>query len=267
MAAVSVGETLAQPSDEIKANWEREQLELKRRLRTDDVHPEWSVLPSTSNLRLIGGTDISFVKGSPVDACASIVVLSYPALKVVYEAYSMVKLTAPYISGFLAFREAPLLLPMIEELRATKPDLLPQVFLVDGNGILHPRGFGLASHLGVLANIPTVGVAKKTMLVDGVGIDECDQIFQTQCQSPGSHAVLVGNSGTTLGAIVRPPNGCNKALYVSPGHLVSLDTAVSLTLVTCKVRIPEPIRQADLRSRDHIRKMTAPPSKPKGKKT
>ncbi len=85
------------------------------------------------------------------------------------------RLDAPYIPGFLAFREVPHLLHLIDRLRNTKPEFLPQVILVDGNGIFHQNGFGLASHLGVLANIPTIGCGKTVFFVDG--ISSVQQIF------------------------------------------------------------------------------------------
>eukprot|EP00047_Mylnosiga_fluctuans_P023705 m.144410 g.144410 ORF g.144410 m.144410 type:complete len:96 (+) comp9670_c0_seq9:438-725(+) len=79
-------------------------------------------------------------------------------MEVVYSDCEMIKLTLPYISGFLAFREAPFLMRLLDRARATRPDQFPQVVIVDGNGVLHPRGFGLASHLGVLADVPCVSL-------------------------------------------------------------------------------------------------------------
>lgn len=87
-------------------------------------------------------------------------VLEFPSLNVVYERYQMVRLTKPYIPGFLAFREVPFLLDLLNELRKTRPELVPQVVFMDGNGVLHPRGCGVACHFGVVADIPTIGVAK-----------------------------------------------------------------------------------------------------------
>lgn len=99
-------------------------------------------------LKFIGGVDISFVKDSNEDACAGLVVLLYPTMEVIYEKCNMIKLTLPYIPGYLAFRECSFLLDLLEELYNTQPEIFPQVIMVDGNGILHPRGLGLASHLG-----------------------------------------------------------------------------------------------------------------------
>uniref|UniRef100_A0A8C5CVX2 Endonuclease V n=1 Tax=Gadus morhua TaxID=8049 RepID=A0A8C5CVX2_GADMO len=80
----------------------------------------------------------------------------------------MVRLTAPYVAGFLAFRETPFLMEALRRLERNRPQLLPQVVLVDGNGLFHYREFGLACHLGVLSGIPCVGVAKNLLQVQGV---------------------------------------------------------------------------------------------------
>jgi deoxyinosine 3'endonuclease (endonuclease V) len=125
--------------------------------------------------------DISFIKGNKQDACACFVVLELPSFKarvsspaisslsspaisslfgrsqqIVYEECTMVTLHLPYLPSFLAFREAPSLLAMLARLRATRPELEPQVLLLDGNGVLHTRCCGVACHVGVLADIPTV---------------------------------------------------------------------------------------------------------------
>ena len=86
----------------------------------------------------------------------------------VYKDYEIVKLDLPYVPGFLAFREVPHLMKLINTLKEKRPEYIPQVILVDGNGILHQNGFGLASHLGVLADIPTIGCGKTVFNVDGM---------------------------------------------------------------------------------------------------
>ncbi|KAL5660948.1 hypothetical protein ACJX0J_028073, partial [Zea mays] len=120
--------------------------------------PEWC------KLKYIGGTDISFLKEDPSTACAAVVVLNADTLEVVHEEFNVVRLQVPYIPGFLAFREAPVLLGLLEKVKINAPHFCPQLLMVDGNGLLHPRGFGLACHLGVLADIPTIGVGKNLRL-------------------------------------------------------------------------------------------------------
>jgi deoxyinosine 3'endonuclease (endonuclease V) len=157
--------------------WVAEQLSLKEALVTrDDLG--FSLEDGEHNsLSLVGGVDISFVGNESDIACAALVVLEYPSMREVYSRYRIVRLQHPYVSGFLAFREVPFRVELVEELRRAQPELIPQIIFVDGNGVLHPRGFGLASHLGVLVDIPTVGVGKSLLKVDGlekqVVLDQC----------------------------------------------------------------------------------------------
>lgn len=117
------------------------------------------------NLKYIGGVDISFSKEDPSTACAALVVLDAGTLEVVHEEFDVVRLQVPYIPGFLAFREAPILLGLLEKMKTNNQHFYPQVLMVDGNGLLHPRGFGLACHLGVLADLPTIGVGKNVLIL------------------------------------------------------------------------------------------------------
>ncbi|BBI30521.1 endonuclease V [Acanthamoeba castellanii medusavirus] len=212
--------------------WEEEQRRMKDRLVTSDAFDPC--------VRYVGGVDISFVKGDAVSACASLVVLAYPSLELVWSVERMVAMELPYISGFLAFREAPHLARLIDHLRAERPDLEPQVLFVDGNGILHPRGFGLASHLGVLSGIPTIGVAKTFLHVDGLDARSVKSAMRD------GRLPLVGSSGTEWGVALKSTKGSTNPIYVSVGHRVSLASAETLTAACCRHRVPEPIRQADL---------------------
>ena len=147
------------------------------------------------------------------------------------------------------------MLELLGELRRTKPELLPHVILVDGNGILHPNRFGLACHLGVLSGIPTVGVGKTLHHVDGLS-KESVRTLASGIPAVGEHAVLLGTSGAVWGALLRttaPADGNFKPVVVSVGHGLSLRTATALVWRTCRHRIPEPVRQADLRSREWLR--------------
>eukprot|EP00267_Zea_mays_P042896 XP_020394931.1 endonuclease V isoform X3 [Zea mays] len=156
-----------------KQEWIKTQDMLKSKLILEDEFA-WS-LPSVGSgldepewckLKYIGGTDISFLKEDPSTACAAVVVLNADTLEVVHEEFNVVRLQVPYIPGFLAFREAPVLLGLLEKLKINAPHFCPQLLMVDGNGLLHPRaGFGLACHLGVLADIPTIGVGKNRTLI------------------------------------------------------------------------------------------------------
>nr|XP_038021417.1 endonuclease V isoform X4 [Anas platyrhynchos] len=118
-----------------------------------------------------------------------------------------------------------------------------EVLLVDGNGLLHHRGFGVACHLGVLTDLPCIGVAKNLLQVDGLARDELHREQIRSLQREGDTFPLTGTSGSVLGMALRSCNS-SKPLYISVGHRVSLETAVRLVQSCCRYRIPEPIRQA-----------------------
>nr|XP_036852804.1 endonuclease V isoform X11 [Manis javanica] len=118
-------EAAGRPPEETLLLWKREQAQLKARVVDRDTEA-WQRDPAFSGLQRVGGVDVSFVKGDSVNACASLVVLSYPELEVVYEDCRMVSLTAPYMSGFLAFREVPFLVDAVRRLQEREPHLMPQ---------------------------------------------------------------------------------------------------------------------------------------------
>ncbi|KAM6164697.1 endonuclease V [Rhynchocyon petersi] len=242
-----------EPPEETLSFWKREQARLKALLVDWDTEA-WQRHPDFEGLQRVGGVDVSFVKGDTVNACASLVVLSYPELEVVYEECRMVSLTAPYVSGFLAFREVPFLLDAVQRLQDREPGLVPQVLLVDGNGVLHHRGFGVACHLGVLTGLPCIGVAKKLLQVDGLEKGEPHKEKVRLMRVGGDTFPLVGDSGTILGMALKSHDHSTNPLYVSVGHKISLEAAVRLTRACCRFRIPEPVRQADIRSREYIRR-------------
>ncbi|KAM9000957.1 endonuclease V isoform X1 [Sarcophilus harrisii] len=246
-------EALGYPLRETLSRWEREQARLKTSVIDWDTEA-WQRDSDFAGLHRVGGVDISFIKGDDIRACASLVVLSYPELEVLFEECRMVNLTAPYVSGFLAFREVPFLVDAIQRLQKKNHSLMPQVLLVDGNGILHHRGFGVACHIGILTNLPCIGVAKKLLQVDGLKNNDLHKQKIQQLKLGGDTFPLVADSGTILGMALKSHNKSTKPLYVSVGHKVSLGTAVRLIQACCKYRIPEPIRQADIRSREYIRR-------------
>ncbi|KPK20727.1 MAG: hypothetical protein AMJ70_08135 [Dehalococcoidia bacterium SG8_51_3] len=178
---------------------------------------------------LIAGVDIS-VSYARSMATSAVVVMDYPALELVEMKTANGKLDFPYIPGLLSFRESPLALAAFERLMAT-PDLI----LVDGQGIAHPRRLGLASHLGLLLDAPAIGCAKSRLCGS---YEEPDVI-------PGSYTALVDN-GEVIGAVLCT-KAATKPLYVSIGHKVDLEAAVDWVLACCRgYRIPEPLRLAHL---------------------
>ncbi|GKB30457.1 endonuclease V [Tanacetum coccineum] len=114
--------------------------------------------------------------------------------------------------------------------------------------------FGSACHLGVLANLPTIGIGKNLHHVDGLTNSKVRELMEAEENSNLDFISLIGDSGNTLGAAINSSRGSFKPIFVSVGHRVSLASAVEVVRRTCKYRVPEPIRQADIRSRDYLRK-------------
>ena len=184
----------------------------------------------TSPIRLIAGVDAS-ISGHRVFAAACL--YDFPSLDIVEEAVASRPLMFPYVPGFLSFREGPVVLDVLAAL-GRKPDLL----LIDGQGIAHPRKLGLASHIGVLLDIPAIGCAKSRLIGN----------FREPGQGRGCRSQLTFN-GQTVGAVVRTRTGV-RPLFVSPGHLVDISGSVRFVLRTApRFRIPEPLRRADTLSR------------------
>lgn len=225
--------------------WEKEQLALREQVITENT--------LDGQLKYIGGIDISYTKEDETQGCVALMVLAFPSLQIVYRKFKKVKLTQPYVPSYLAFREIEHLVEMFEELRTEEPDLLPQVMLIDGNGYLHPRGFGLACHFGVRIGIPTIGVSKNFFVMDGLGMVEIKKKTIEECPKKGDWMRIIGESGTILGASLITSDGSRRPLYVSIGHMIDLETAVEVVKACCMYRIPEPIRQADLASREFLR--------------
>lgn len=138
-----------------------------------------------------------------------------------------------------------------------------QHFVSIGNGLLHPRRFGIASHLGVLSNIPTIGIAKSFLVIQGeLDLSEVKARSKIELLKKGDRLDLVGKeTGTVYGSALRTADNAPNPVFVSQGHRVSLDTAIKVVLATCpKYRIPEPVRAADLESRAYIRTKNPTPS-------
>ncbi|KAK4726008.1 hypothetical protein R3W88_030925 [Solanum pinnatisectum] len=237
-------------------DWLRVQDSLKGKLITEDDF-KWR-LPTREKegsceiLKYVGGVDLSFSKDDSSIACGTLVVLDLTTHEVVYEDSSIVRLHIPYLPGFLAFREAPVLLELLDKMKNNAHCFYPQLLMVDGNGLLHPRGFGLACHIGVLADLPTVGVGKNLHHVDGLTQSTVRELLQA-ADSPEHVLPLIGDSRCTWGAAMRSSQGSLKPIFISVGHRISLATAIEIVRMTCRFRVPEPIRQADIRSRERLR--------------
>jgi deoxyribonuclease V len=183
-------------------------------------------------LDLVGGTDISCGwRNSKAPIHGVIVTMAWPGLEPRETGGASMLPRFPYVSGYLGFRESPSLVEAFAKL-ARKPDLL----FVDGQGLSHPRGFGIASHLGVLLDVPTIGVAKSILV--GEPASELGPL--------AGDRVPLRWKDRIVGMALRTKPRC-KPLYISVGHRISLDSAVAQVLAATRgYRMPEPTRRAHL---------------------
>ena len=237
---------------EILEKWRKEQDELKLKLINKDIFKyNLNNDPNDKDsieLKYIAGVDISASKNIPNIAVSALVICDKD-LKIVYEDYKLVKMTEPYVPGFLAFREVNHLVDLINDLKKNSPQFLPQVILVDGNGILHVKGFGLACHLGVLVDIPSIGCSKTVFAVDGINKKKVKELSKKFLIKGGDSYPLIGDSGTEWGYAFKSNEDVTNPMIISCGHKISNETALKIVKKTIIHRIPQPIRFSDKTSR------------------
>ena len=179
-------------------------------------------------VQYVAGVDMGFEADGTISR-AAVAVLSFPELQLQESAIARRPTSFPYVPGFLSFREIPAVLDALEKIN-TIPDLI----LCDGQGIAHPRRFGIACHLGLLINMPTIGVAKSLLVGKHESVPDEKGSWQ-----PLRHR------NELIGAVLRTRPG-TKPLYISSGHRVSLPTAIEYVMrCTPKYRLPETTRIAD----------------------
>ncbi len=200
-------------------------IEIQKRIKERIV-----LRPFEGDLRIVAGVDLSFLAKDR--GLAVIVLLEYPSMKLLSYTYEIVKIDFPYIPGLLVFREGPAFLAAWEKLQV-RPDLV----VFDGQGIAHPRGIGIASHMGLFIGIPTIGVAKSRLY----------GFHDPVPDESGSYVELKGKNGELIGYVVRTKAG-GKPIYVSPGHLTDPASALKLVMdmTVPGKRIPEPTRMAHI---------------------
>jgi deoxyribonuclease V len=181
------------------------------------------------DLRYIAGADVSAAHRAPT-VYAGVVVLDYKTLEVVERQGVVSSTNFPYIPGLLSFREAPALLQAFARLAIT-----PDVIVFDGQGVAHPRGLGIASHMGLLLDTPSIGCAKSRLI----------GTYQEPPSERGAYAPLYGARGRCLGAVLRTKTR-TRPVFVSIGHHMDLTQAIAVLLHCDRgYRIPEPTRLAD----------------------
>ena len=176
----------------------------------------------------VAGVDVGFKDNFQITQ-AAVAVLSFPQLELVEHAIAQIPTTFPYVPGYLSFREIPAIVEAV-----TKLTITPDLILCDGQGLAHPRRFGLACHLGILLDLPTIGVAKSLL------IGKHEEVPK----SKGSWTALVDRE-ETIGIVLRSRTNV-KPIYISIGHKISLETAVNYVMkCLTKYRLPETTRWAD----------------------
>ena len=198
----------------------------------EELRHKVRLVPLPRPPRLVAGAD-AISNRADTRLFGAVAVYRYPELELVEEAGVAGECPFPYRTGLLSFREVPILAAALARLKQ-----LPDVVLVDGQGIAHPRGLGLATHLGLVADIPTIGVAKSRL----VGEEQVPEL------AAGSYKPLIYNR-KQVGLILRTRAGI-KPLYLSPGQRITLPECLEITLgCVTTYRLPLPIRQADLLTR------------------
>ena len=214
----------------------------------EELRTHWIGEDAFGPIRSVAGLDASFVLTGPQAlkkprgrwnrlreanrAIGCVVMYRFPEIEEIQRAYAILPLEFPYVPGLLSFREIPVLLAALRKLSA-----MPDLLFCDAHGYAHPRRMGLASHLGVVLDLPSIGCAKSLLIGS----------HKPLAQRAGSWTPLFDEKagGERIGAVVRTRTGV-KPIYVSQGHRVSLETSIRLSLaVTDGYRIPRPTRDAD----------------------
>jgi len=197
----------------------------KRLLKRLSLTPSFQI----KDIKTIAGIDVHFLEDNSL---AAIVVMSFPQLEVLEQEIAVVKTNFPYIPGLLAFREAPPIIECAKKLR-TEPDVL----LLDGQGIAHPRRFGIACHIGLLYDRPSIGVAKSWLLGERQGYPPLPSIPNQK----GAIAYL-SDGKDTVAIALRSAEG-KPPIFISPGHKIDLETSLKIAKSTIKEgqRLPAPL--------------------------
>jgi len=197
------------------------------RLLQDKLAFQLKFTPVAKTPKIVAGIDCAFSKdGNRIGGV--VIVMSYPELEVIETQSATTEVTYPYIPGLLSFREAPVCIKAVEKL-----ENVPDVFLVDGQGIAHHRKLGIAAHLGLFFDKPTIGCAKSRLVGE----------YEEPKKEKGNFTPLL-YKGDQIGAVVRTRTNV-KPLFISVGHKCDLNFAIEMTLACAKkYRLPEPTRLA-----------------------
>ena len=195
----------------------------------DKYRSEVITKPEKTSFRLVGGVDVAYSKRDN-SAFAVIVVMKVPEMEVIEKVRSQGEVTFPFVPGLFFFREGPTIFKALSRLK-----FVPDCFIFDGHGIDHPKGIGMASQMGIMLEMPTIGCTKKLLCGTAEPVDS----------SVGDSAPIY-NGNVEVGRAIRSREGV-KPLYVSPGHKMDVETAVKTVIDLLRgYRLPEPLRLAHI---------------------
>lgn len=219
----SIGRSAQRMREPEKSITYHEAVALQKKMKEQLVLTSFGRFPRT-----IGGCDVSVTRKEDI-AVGSIVVMDFNSAEILEEVTSAVEVTFPYIPGLLAFREGPVISSAFQKLQR-KPELL----LCDGHGICHPRGFGIASYMGVMLGIPTIGCAKSHLCGD----------FIMPGENRGDYSWILDEAGDKMGMALRTRSAV-APVYISPGHLTDFQDCLTIILsMAARFRLPDPLRIA-----------------------
>ncbi len=185
--------------------------------------------PFRTEVNLVAGADVSYSKGSDI-LFAGVVIMEIPGMRILEEATAKGKVDFPYIPGFLSFRESPILIKAFERIQN-----VPDVVIFDGQGIAHPRHLGIASHLGLIIDLPSIGCAKNILVGK----------YKDVGNESGDYSPIIFR-GNIVGVALRTRRNVFP-VFVSPGHKIDVPSALAIVMKTCRgYRLPEPVRQAHI---------------------
>ena len=199
------------------------------RMEQKSLREKVVVSDSFSDVKTVAGFDVAYPRDPFDEAVAACVIFDYKRKKMLKKETIFSKSYFPYISTYLSYREFPLIEKLIEEISD-----MPSVLLVDGNGVLHPYGFGLASHVGVKTGLPSIGVAKKLL-----------------CGELRDQLVFVDDK--KVGMAYFTSDKIKKPVFISPGHRVSLSTSVEIIRNLSIYKTPEPLRAAHVLAKETLK--------------
>lgn len=218
----------------IKNLWPDDILEAKK--IQDMLKKRVEIIPLKKIPELIAGVDASFTDDKVI---AIATLYEYQGLKHMQDAFFIEEIRFPYVPGMLSFREGHAIVEAIKRLAAR-----PDVILFDGQGIAHPKGIGIASHIGVILDIPTIGCAKSRLVGE----------FKEPGAKKGSRTYLY-YKGMKVGTVLRTRSSV-RPIFVSPGHMIDIDSSIKIVMrCVSQYRIPEPLRRADNLSRSYRRNL------------